>query len=80
MASSRNWKNRTPRQRFQAPTASLETQANFQPLLLLRRNLPLRRDGLFLLLFWLHLRHMGAAVRKIMPQRGGQLSGSGAKS
>ena len=36
---------------------------------MLRRDLLLRRDSLLLLLFWLHLRHMGAAVRNIMPQR-----------
>ena len=42
-------------------------------LLRFRRDLPLRRDGLLLLLFWLHLRRMGAAVRYIMPQRGSQL-------
>jgi len=33
----------------------------------------LRRDSLLLLLFWLHLRHMGAAVRYIVPQRRSQL-------
>jgi len=55
------------------PTFLLETQANVQALLLLRRNLPLRRDYLLLLLFWLHLRRMGAAVRYIMPQRRSQL-------
>src|ERR1035441_6545863 len=49
----------------------LETQANIQALLLFRRNLPLRRDCL--LLFRLHLRRVGAAVRYIMPQRGSQL-------
>jgi len=42
-------------------------------LLLLRRDLPLRRDSLLLLLFWLHLRRMGARVRYIMPQRRAQL-------
>ena len=70
---SENGKNRTLRQWFYAPTVSLETQANIQALLLLRRNLPLRRDCLLLFLFWLHLRHMGAAVRYIVPQRGSQL-------
>ena len=53
--------------------APLETQAKIFSLLLLRRDLPLRRDCLLLLLFWLHLRRMGAAVRDIMPQRGSQL-------
>jgi len=53
--------------------APLEAQANIQTLLLLRRNLPLRRDCLLLLLFWLHLRRMGAAVRYIMPQHRAQL-------
>ena len=42
-------------------------------MLLFRRDLPLRRDCLLLLLFWLHLRRMGAAVRDIMPQRRSQL-------
>jgi len=51
----------------------LETQANIQALLLLLRDFPLRRDGLLLFLFWLHLRRMGAAVRKIMAQRGSLL-------
>jgi len=55
------------------PTASLETQTKVFRLLLLRRDLPLRRDRLLLLLFWLHLRRMGAAVRYIMPQRRSQL-------
>ena len=41
-------------------------------LLRFRRDLPLRRDGLLLLLFWLHLRRMGAAVRDIVPQRRAQ--------
>jgi len=36
-------------------------------------DLPLRRDCLLLLLFWLHLRRVGAAVRYIMPQRHVQL-------
>ena len=40
---------------------------------MLWRDLPLRRDCLLLLLFWLHLLHMGAAVRYLMPQRGSQL-------
>ena len=40
---------------------------------MLRRNLPLRRDGLLQLLFQLHLLHMGAAVRDIVPQRRSQL-------
>jgi len=39
-------------------------------LLLFRRNLPLRRDCLLLLLFWLHFRRMSAAVRNVVPQRG----------
>ena len=51
----------------------LETQANIQALLLLRRDPPLRRDCLLLFLFWLQLRRVGAAVRNIMPQRGSQL-------
>jgi len=51
---------------------TLEAQANIQALLLLRRNLPLRRDCLLLLLFWLQLRRMGAAVRYVMPERGSQ--------
>jgi len=51
----------------------LEAQANIQTLLLLRRYLSLRRDCLLLLLFWLHLRRMGAAVRYIVPQRDSQL-------
>jgi hypothetical protein len=53
--------------------APLETQANIEALFLLRRNLPLRPDYLLLLLFWLRLRRMGAAVRDIMPQRRSQL-------
>src|SRR5665213_2116625 len=53
--------------------APLEAQANIRALLLLRRDLPLRRDRLLLFLFWLHLRRMGAAVRYIMPQRRAQL-------
>ena len=53
--------------------APLEAQTKIFSLLLLRRNLPLRRDCLLLLLFWLHLRRMGATVRYIMPQRGSQL-------
>ena len=53
--------------------APLEAQANIEALFLLRRNLPLRRDCLLLLLFWLHLRRMGARVRYIMPQRRSQL-------
>ena len=37
-------------------------------------NFPLRRDRLLLLLFWLHLRRMGAAaVPCIMPQRRAKL-------
>jgi len=52
---------------------TLETQANIEALLLLRLDLPLRRDCLFLLLFWLHLRRVGTAVRNIMPQRRAQL-------
>ena len=40
---------------------------------MLWRDLPLRRDCLLLLLFLLHLRRMGAAVRYIMPQRRSQL-------
>jgi hypothetical protein len=57
----------------------LETNSKARPLLvawldlLLRRDLPLRRDYLLLLLFWLHLRRMGAAVRYIVPQRRSQL-------
>ena len=39
---------------------------------MLRRNLSLRRNGLLQLLFRLHLLHMGAAVRNIMPQRRAQ--------
>ena len=62
-----------PRQGLQAPTFSLEAQTNIEALLLLRRDFPLRRDGLLLLLFWLHLRRMGAAVRYIMPERGSKL-------
>jgi len=58
--------------RFEILTASLEAQTNIQALLLLRRNLPLRRDCLLLLLFQLHLQRMGAAVRDIMPQRRAQ--------
>ena len=42
-------------------------------MLLLRRDLPLRRNSLLLLVFWLHLRRMGAAVRYVMPQRRAQL-------
>ena len=52
-----------------AACSLLEAQAKVFSLLLLRRNLPLRRDGLLLLLFWLHFRCMGARVRNIMPQR-----------
>ena len=55
------------------PSSSLETQANIEALFLLRRDFPLRRESLLPLLFWLHLRRMGAAVRKIMPQRRTQL-------
>jgi len=51
----------------------LETQTKTFSVLLLRRDLPMRRDCLLLLLFWLHLRRMGAAVRDIMPQRSSQL-------
>ena len=40
---------------------------------MLRRNLPLQRDSLLLLLFWLHLRRIGAAVRNSVPQRRSQL-------
>jgi hypothetical protein len=47
----------------------LETQTKIFSLLLFRRNLPLRHNGPHLILFWLHLRRMGAAVRNIMPQR-----------
>jgi len=57
-----------------AQTVSLETQTKIEALLMLWRDLPLRRDCLLLLLFLLHLRRMGAAVRYIMPQHRSQLS------
>ena len=56
-----------------AASAFLQAHPKVFSLLLLRRDLPLRCDCLLLLLFWLHLRRVGAAVRNIMPQRGAQL-------